>query len=154
MVLWAAGIFYFSSRSYPLGPLSRSEQGEVIGHVAHFVEYAGLAALLYRALSSPKRTFGPSDPFGPSGSSDPPALSAPSDPSASEDPGVTTVSSRRSTVVGRPSFVSFAIALAYAILDELHQELVPGRGFELADIGYDMLGMTAALGLMWVRERG
>jgi len=45
-------------------------------------------------------------------------------------------------------------ALAYAILDELHQELVPGRGFELADIGYDMLGMVAALGVMWITEGG
>jgi VanZ family protein len=48
--------------------------------------------------------------------------------------------------------VVFALAFAYAILDELHQDLVPGRGLELADIGYDLAGITAALGLIWLRE--
>ena len=46
------------------------------------------------------------------------------------------------------------ISLAYAILDELHQEVAPDRGFELADIGYDLVGIISALGLIWVRERG
>ena len=46
------------------------------------------------------------------------------------------------------------IVLAHAFLDELHQELTPGRGFELADIGYDLMGIIAALVLIWVRERG
>jgi len=41
----------------------------------------------------------------------------------------------------------------YALFDEIHQELVVGRGFELADIGYDLIGIIAALGLIWVRER-
>jgi VanZ family protein len=45
-------------------------------------------------------------------------------------------------------------AFAYAILDELYQELAPGRGFELADIGYDLVGIISALGLIWLRERG
>ena len=49
---------------------------------------------------------------------------------------------------------SALIAFAYALFDELHQELAPGRGFELADIGYDLVGVIAALGVMWVRERG
>jgi VanZ family protein len=44
------------------------------------------------------------------------------------------------------------IALAYAVLDELHQELVPGRSFELADIGYDLAGIIVAVGLIWVRK--
>jgi hypothetical protein len=40
------------------------------------------------------------------------------------------------------------IALAYAILDEVHQEFVPQRGFELSDIGMDLLGILFAMGLI------
>jgi len=48
---WIASISYFTPRSYPLGPPSRSEHSGIIGSLAHFAEYAGLATLLYRALS-------------------------------------------------------------------------------------------------------
>lgn len=46
------------------------------------------------------------------------------------------------------------MALAYAISDELHQEFTPGRSFELADVGYDLAGMIAALGVIWMAENG
>ena len=34
-----------------------------------------------------------------------------------------------------------ALALAFALTDEVHQIFVKGRGFEIEDIGMDMLGM-------------
>jgi hypothetical protein len=34
------------------------------------------------------------------------------------------------------------------------QELAPGWDFELADIGYNLAGIIAALGLIWLIERG
>ena len=37
-----------------------------------------------------------------------------------------------------------AICLLYAVSDELHQSLVPGRYATLRDIGYDMLGVMLA----------
>ncbi|HEC35512.1 MAG TPA: VanZ family protein [Anaerolineae bacterium] len=107
VLFWMAGISYFSSRSYPLGPLSRSEHSDVINRVAHFAEYAGLAALLHRAAAEGGREH-------------------------------------------RASWVSLVVSLAYAIFDELHQKFVPGRGFELADVGYDLAGAIVALGLIWV----
>jgi VanZ family protein len=45
-----AGIFLFSSLSDPLGPASDSAHSGLIGRAAHALEYAGLAALLLRAL--------------------------------------------------------------------------------------------------------
>jgi hypothetical protein len=33
------------------------------------------------------------------------------------------------------------------------QELAPGWDFELADIGYNLAGIIAALGLIWLIER-
>lgn len=50
-------------------------------------------------------------------------------------------------------FAPALIALAYAILDELHHELVPGRRFELGDIGLDVTGIVVALGTIWGRNR-
>ncbi|MGQ9714086.1 MAG: VanZ family protein [Anaerolineae bacterium] len=47
-----AGIFYFSSRPDPLKFVDRSvADRDALGLVAHVVEYAGLAAWLYRALA-------------------------------------------------------------------------------------------------------
>jgi hypothetical protein len=128
--IWMAGIFYFSSRPDPLDFLPSSGHGIDIDKVSHIGEYAGLAALLYRALSSSRgvdREKGESKAEGQGDNSAP------------------LHRRRRLEVV-------FALALAYAILDELHQELVPGRGLELADIGYDLAGIVAALLLIWVRE--
>lgn len=49
-------------------------------------------------------------------------------------------------------------ALTYAIFDEFHLAFVPGRGSEVTDIGLDLIGVIAALGLIWMvgneRERG
>ena len=118
VLLWMAGIFYFSSRPNPLGFLPSSGHGNHIGNLAHVGEYAGLAALLHRALR------------GQGGGGD---------VSSAAPPHLCT---------------SALIALAYAVLDEFHQELTPDRGFELADIGYDLVGILATLGLIWARERG
>ena len=126
-----AGISYFSSRSDPLDFLPSSGRGNGIGNLAHMGEYAGLAALLHRALSSDK--------------------------GVDREKGKGEIEERRDTSVslhrGRRLKVVFALALAYAVLDEFHQELSPGRSFELADIGYDLAGIVVALGLIWLRER-
>ncbi|HEY76474.1 MAG TPA: hypothetical protein G4O00_09880 [Thermoflexia bacterium] len=50
VLLWMAGIFIFSSLSRPLGPLSDTPYGGLVGRLCHVAEYAGLAALLYRAV--------------------------------------------------------------------------------------------------------
>ena len=55
VALWMAGIFIFSSLSRPLGPLSDTPYGGLVGRLCHVSEYAGLAALLYRAVQ-PGRT--------------------------------------------------------------------------------------------------
>jgi len=125
--IWMAGIFYFSSRRAPLDFLPSSGPGIDIERLAHIGEYTGLAALLHRALSSSRG--GDWEKGGERGF--PPAQKA-------------------SQHLCTPAL----IALAYAVLDELHQELTPGRCFELADIGYDLVGIIAALGLIWVKERG
>jgi VanZ family protein len=41
-------------------------------------------------------------------------------------------------------FLPLALTLAYAISDELHQSLVPGRSATVRDVGYDMLGASIA----------
>ena len=125
-----AGISYFSSRSDPLDFLPPSGRGNGTGNLAHMGEYAGLATLLHRALCSDK--------------------------GADREKREEEAEERRDTPAplhrGRQLKVVFALALAYAILDEFHQELAPGRSFELADIGYDLAGIIAALGLIWLRE--
>jgi VanZ family protein len=50
VALWGIGIFVFSSRRNPLGPLSQSDRSGLIGRLAHVGEYAGLTTLLYHAL--------------------------------------------------------------------------------------------------------
>lgn len=128
--IWMAGIFDFSSRSDPLGFLPSSGYGIDIDKLFHIGEYAGLAALLYRALSSDR------------------GIDREKEESEAEERRDTSTPLHRR----RRLEVVFVLALAYAILDELHQELVPGRGSELADIGYDLAGIIAALGLIWLRE--
>jgi len=41
--------------------------------------------------------------------------------------------------------IPLAICLVYAVSDELHQSLVPGRYPTARDVGYDMLGASVAL---------
>ena len=48
--------------------------------------------------------------------------------------------------------VAFVIALLYAVFDEWHQSLVPGREARLLDVGIDMVGVVVALGLIWWRS--
>lgn len=145
VVLWMAGIFYFSSRSAPLGALSSRSRGPV-GKVAHMVEYAVLAILLYRAVADNKEGQRPSRSHNPSG------------PSSNDNPARTTANGRHSPIGGpsvlyNPTFVAFFVALAYAVFDEFHQQFTPGRAFEFADLGYDVAGVIAALGLFWMEKR-
>lgn len=42
------------------------------------------------------------------------------------------------------------ICLSYAVLDEFHQSMTPGRSATLRDVGYDTLGMLIAY-LWWYR---
>jgi len=116
-----AGIFYFSSRRDPLSFLPSPGHGISVERLAHIGEYAGLTALLHRALREQ----------GSRG--------------AKSQGDISPASPHLST--------SALITLAYAFFDELHQQLTPSRGFELADIGYDLAGIIAALGLIWARER-
>jgi len=127
-----AGIFYLSSRSDPLAFLPSSKYVASVDRFAHASEYAGLAFLLHRALKEhgSGRAGGPRD-------------------GGTEERGS----------IGALSFapwrlsLSAVIALVYAILDEFHQSFVPGRGFQLADIGYDLAGIIVALGLVGAREK-
>ena len=132
VLVWMAGIFYFSSRPDPLGFLPSSGDGIDISKLAHIGEYAGLATLLYRALTGGQKA---------DRDTEHPARHNPHTPGSDPPPG------------RRAFALSFALALAYAVSDELHQNLVPGRGGKLADVGYDAAGMAAALGLIWLRGR-
>jgi len=51
VLVWMVGIFYFSSRPDPLGFLCSGQDTVGVDKLAHMGEYAGLAALLYRALT-------------------------------------------------------------------------------------------------------
>ena len=130
-----AGIFYFSSRPDPLSSLPSPGHGIDIERLAHIGEYAGLAALLYRALAHNKQGSGGTE-----------EQRRATQGKRAHNPKLTHAPQHLCT--------SALIALAYALLDELHQELCPERGFELADIGYDLIGIIGALGVIWVRERG
>ncbi len=46
------------------------------------------------------------------------------------------------------------IAALYAIGDEFHQSFVPDRVASLGDVGMDVLGAAAFLGVVWVTRRG
>lgn len=57
-------------------------------------------------------------------------------------------------VVGKPwAFgVAFALTALFAIGDEVHQRFTPGRASSAADVGVDVAGAVAALGLSWLLE--
>ena len=105
-ILWVAGIFIFSSRVHPLGPLSRSGRSGLWGRIAHVGEYAGLTVLVYRAIST--------------------------------------------TGVGvlKVALASLGVSLTCAACDEIYQSTVAGRTCSFVDIGYDLVGMLMALGLI------
>ncbi len=46
------------------------------------------------------------------------------------------------------------IAALYAIGDEFHQSFVPDRVASLGDVGMDVLGATAFVGVVWLTRRG
>ncbi len=133
--MWMATIFYFSSRPNPLDFLPSSRHTSGLDKLAHIGEYAVLAALLHRALREPRS------------------------PSAGLRTGGGAVEQESKGEKGHlssappPLGSSALVALAYALFDEIHQELAPGRGFELADVGYDLVGIIAALGVIWARGR-
>jgi hypothetical protein len=85
-------------------------------------EYAGLAALLHRALSNGR---GGDKVRGREGDSLP--LLVP---------------------LRCPELVEGSLCLLFAVLDELHQELSPGRGFELADISTSSIQVRSCV-LSW-----
>jgi VanZ family protein len=50
----------------------------------------------------------------------------------------------------RIAVVGIAIAVGYAVTDELHQMFVPGRSAQLSDLVADALGVVAGAGLCWL----
>ena len=50
----------------------------------------------------------------------------------------------------RSSFLAIFSTTIYGLIDEIHQHFVPGRTFELLDIGMDFLGAVVALILIAV----
>ena len=47
----------------------------------------------------------------------------------------------------RNTIVAFTFCFLYAISDEVHQSFVPGRGPRITDVGFDTIGIAAALKL-------
>jgi VanZ family protein len=133
--------FYFSSRLNPLNFLPSSKHTTNIDKLAHIGEYAGLVALLHRAIREQRS----------------PSAALRTGKEAGEQERVAQEKSAHNpklTHALQHLWPSALIAFAYGLFDEIHQQLVPGRGFELADIGYDLIGIIAALGVIWVRGRG
>ena len=69
-----------------------------------------------------------------------------------KSPAITSQASGRQVLATR-SWNAAALSLAYAISDELHQQFVPGRSFQLRDIALDATGIAAAFALMWIWNR-
>ena len=142
VLLWMAGIFFFSSLSDPLGPASESAHSGLIGRAAHALEYAGLAALLLRALDGTCW--------------DLPAVVTSSGPGNGDHPSARVPSPRnggRDREGGAQYSLALLITLTYALSDELHQILVPGREFSLSDLATDAAGALLALAAIWALRR-
>lgn len=130
VMVWMGGIYWGSSQPLLPGPLSSpSWQGLLLRKTVHFVEYTVLATLLWRALVN---TYPPQTKVKHSERSDPPPA---------------TLWSRRWSFP-----LAFVIALLYAIFDEWHQSLVPGREARLLDVGIDMVGAVLAFGYVGWRS--
>jgi VanZ family protein len=134
VLLWMSAIFYFSSRPQPLNfiPSNRptgsgvpTQSNNPPGKLIHLAEYAGLTLLLHRALAPETN---------PAGSNNP--------------------SSNR-FLRNEPIrlFGSILIAFAYAFSDEFHQRFVPGRGFELIDLAFDLTGMLFAAFILGIKSQ-
>ena len=50
----------------------------------------------------------------------------------------------------RAAVVAAAIAVGYAVTDEVHQMFVPGRSAELNDLLADAMGVVAGASLVWL----
>ena len=48
---------------------------------------------------------------------------------------------------------AFLLGVAYAVTDEIHQTLVPGREGAVIDVGIDALGVAAGLALWRLAQR-
>ncbi len=48
---------------------------------------------------------------------------------------------------------AFALCIAYALSDEIHQTFVAGRTFQLQDLGLDAAGILTGLSLHWLFTR-
>lgn len=51
---------------------------------------------------------------------------------------------------GRLAFLVLIFALTYGVIDEVHQSFVFGRGARFTDVAIDGLGITLALGLIYM----
>jgi len=123
VLLWMGMILVVSSRSSLPFVLNKTVD-LVTKKAGHMTEYGVLAFLLWRAIRSCKQS------------------------------GVSEATSgHRSKERGWPALPSFGgafvLSLLYAISDEFHQTFVPGRTGALTDVGFDVLGMLLALGLVW-----
>ena len=128
VLLWMAVIYYGSSRSVLPRPLSdQSLWGELLRSLTHVAEYAVLAALNYRAL----RNTGAQR----------------KEMSHKQETAHGNWGTGHSSASARPRAIllAFAIAFAYAILDEVHQHFVPGRHMTLVDIGLDSAGAVVGV---------
>jgi VanZ family protein len=50
----------------------------------------------------------------------------------------------------RAAVIAAAIALSYAVTDEVHQMFVPGRSAQLSDLIADAMGVVAGVSLIWL----
>jgi VanZ family protein len=50
----------------------------------------------------------------------------------------------------RAAVIASAIALSYAVTDEVHQMFVPGRSAQLSDLLADAMGVIAGVSLCWL----
>lgn len=125
VVAWMAVIFWFSSQpNLPKAPATWLDF--VIKKGAHALVYAILAGLIWRALANRQ-----------------------SHPAAATGNGPV-----RGGHVGAPLFSavsvqSFSLTLLYAMSDEWHQTLVPGRHGRPFDVMVDLLGVVTALLLIY-----
>ena len=49
--------------------------------------------------------------------------------------------------------VAWSLSIPHAILDELYQNRLPGRDANLEDVAYNLVGVVAALFMVWLWQR-
>ena len=54
---------------------------------------------------------------------------------------------------GRRATIAFALAVAYAISDEIHQSFVPSRSGQVGDVLFDSAGAFLGLVMIWIIGR-